>query len=163
MPPRYFTSSDRRFGVRINEAELAKIVHQCSHAALNETGGILVGCYSPSLDLAIVSSVSNAPKDSLAGGTWFKRGIAGLQSWLDQLWQSKSYYLGEWHFHPFAPATPSQCDSEEMSRIARTTSYDCPEPILLIIGGDPSAKWHVKVFVCIKGKGLYELREASGI
>jgi hypothetical protein len=44
-----------------------------------------------------------------------------------------------------------------MSRIADTVHYRCPEPVLLIVGGDPPAKWNLKAYVFPKGKCLMEL------
>ena len=161
MADRRFRSIDKRFGVLIPEAELAKAVIQCVKAGLNETGGILVGRYTSAHDFAVVTSASDAPQDSRAGGTWFSRGVAGLQRWLNGLWKSKAFYLGEWHFHPFALASPSGDDLSEMRSIATTESYHCPEPVLMIVGGDPKREWHLKVFVYLAGEGLRELPEVK--
>lgn len=163
MADRHFQSADNRFGVRIPEPGMAKAIKHCGKAGRNETGGILVGHYTRSQDYAVVTFVSDAPSDSKAGGNWFKRGIAGLQQWLNGLWKSKTYYLGEWHFHPFAVASPSDDDLTQMALIASTASYHCPEPILMILGGDPKANWHVRIFVYLAGEGLRELPEVQGI
>lgn len=161
MADRHFRSPDKRFGVLISEAELAKAVRQCGKASRKETGGVLVGRYTAAHDLAVVTSASDAPRDSRSGGTWFSRGVAGLQRWLNGLWKSKTYYLGEWHFHPFALASPSGDDLAGMKSIASAGSYHCPEPILIIVGGDPKKDWHVKVFVYVAGEGLRELPEVK--
>jgi integrative and conjugative element protein (TIGR02256 family) len=161
MADRHFRSPDKRLGVQISESELAKAIKQCVRTDRKETGGILVGRYTTTHDCALVTSVSDAPRDSRAGGTWFSRGVAGLQRWLDGLWKSKSYYLGEWHYHPFAMATPSEDDLAEMKSIANTESYHCPEPILIIVGGDPKKDWHVRVFVYVAQNGLQELQVAK--
>jgi integrative and conjugative element protein (TIGR02256 family) len=161
MADRHFRSPDKRFGVLISEAELAKAVKQCGKAGRKETGGILVGRYTETHDFAVVTSASDAPRDSRAGGTWFSRGVAGLQRWLNGLWKSKAFYLGEWHFHPFALASPSGDDLAEMRSIATTESYHCPEPILMIVGGDPKKDWHVRVFVFLASEGPRELPEVK--
>ena len=161
MADRQFRSSDKRFSVLISQVELTKAVKQCGKAGQNETGGILVGRYTAAHDSAVVTSVSDAPRDSRAGGTWFSRGVAGLQNWLNGLWKSETYYLGEWHFHPFALASPSGDDLAEMRSIANTESYHCPEPILLIVGGDPKENWHVKLFIYVARDGLLELPEVK--
>src|SRR5262249_52669095 len=132
-----FRSGDQRFGVRIAGAELDRMIRQCRRAGRKETGGILVGRYTPTHDCAVVTAASDAPRDSRAGGTWFSRGVAGLQRWLNTLWRASSYYLGEWHFHPFASASPSGDDLAEMKSISAAESHHCPEPLLLIVGGDP--------------------------
>ncbi len=162
MADRHFRSPDKRFGVLIPEAALAKAVKQCGKAGRRETGGILVGRYTGTHDCAVVTYASDAPGDSQAGGTWFRRGVAGLQHWLNGLWKSKVYYLGEWHFHPYAVASPSGDDLVEMKLIASTKSYHCPEPLLLIVGGDPNEDWHVRVFVYVIDEGLRELLQAKG-
>jgi integrative and conjugative element protein (TIGR02256 family) len=161
MADRQFRSPDKRFGVLVSESELAKAVKLCVKAGRKETGGILVGRYTATHDCAVVTSVSDAPRDSRAGGTWFSRGVAGLQRWLNGLWKSKTYYLGEWHFHPFALASPSGDDRDEMKSIANTKSYHCPEPLLMIVGGDPKKDWRVTVFVYVAGEGLRELHEVK--
>ena len=162
MADKQFRSPDKRIGVQITDAEMSRIIKQCGQAGRKETGGILVGRYTPNHDFAVVTAASNAPKDSRAGGTWFSRGVDGLQHWLNGLWKSKSYYLGEWHFHPFALATPSGDDVAEMKLIANTESSHCPEPILMIVGGNPNTDRHVKVFVYVVGEGLSELPEMRG-
>src|SRR5262245_741828 len=99
MPDREYRSGDSRFGVKLPEAELARMVEFCKRAKGKETGGILVGTYSANHDCALIQTVSKAPRDSQAGATWFRRGVRGLQRWLSQLWKSKTFYLGEWHYH----------------------------------------------------------------
>ena len=159
MNERRFQSADKRFGVRIAHVQTAKMVKNCRLAGQHETGGIVVGRYAPNHDFAIVTVASDAPGDSQAGRTWFSRGVQGLQNWLNDLWKSDSYYLGEWHFHPFASAMPSKVDVIGMKSIASSKSCHCPEPILLILGGDPNREWHLKVFVYLRGEGLRELPE----
>lgn len=133
-----FWSDDHRFGLQFSLAQLDIALKYCQKAIPNETGGILVGYYSTSLDCAIITCFSGPPPDSSQGRTWFKRGVAGLQLWLDGLWEKRTaYYLGEWHFHPFAPPTPSSDDNDQLWEFAAAPKFHCPEPILLIIGGDP--------------------------
>lgn len=162
MADRTFQSPDGRFAVAIPEEELRKAVLYCSRAGRCETGGILVGRYSSDHACAVVTSASQAPHDSQAGRTWFSRGVDGLQKWLNGLWKASSYYLGEWHFHPFESASPSGDDLAEMGSIATSEAYHCPEPILMIIGGNPDDSWHVRVFVYAAAVGLLELIEPVG-
>ncbi len=87
--------------MRLADEVLRQMLHFCRQSALNETGSILVGSYTDTLDCAEVIAASTAPSDSQKGRTWFHRGTKGLQRWLGMLWQHKrTYYLGEWHFHP---------------------------------------------------------------
>ncbi len=135
------------------------MVRKCKTAKHHETGGVLAGNYSDDHKCARVISISDAPPDSKAGRSWFRRGIQGLQSWIDKQWRSKSYYLGEWHFHPSAPPDPSERDITEMKGISTTDSYKCPEPLLLILGGNPDGAWQIRAFVFPQGQDLVELIE----
>ncbi len=146
-PSDYWTQ-DGRFGVRIERRAVESIVADCARSGRRETGGILVGRYSDDRRLALVLSASSPPPDNRAGGFWLLRGVRGLQSWLEGLWKKDgTHYLGEWHFHPFAAPIPSRQDVSQMRRIASTESYQCAEPILLILGGDPRGSWKLHVEV----------------
>lgn len=92
-----------------------------------------MGSYNDSLNCAVVSDASERPPDSKSGRTWLMRGTAGLQDWLNRLWNKseRRYYLGEWHFHPGGDSEPSRMDIKQMGKIARSSFYKCPEPILL--------------------------------
>jgi integrative and conjugative element protein (TIGR02256 family) len=159
MNDRLFYSSDRRFGLRIPDREVARILKFCRTAVPRETGGVFVGAYTPAHDCAVVFEASAAPVDSSAGPTWFRRGVDGLHRWLRRLWSSRKYYLGEWHFHPHAAPNPSSTDIEQLRAIADSSSYSCPEPLLLILGGDPDASYALRAFVYPQGKELIELSE----
>lgn len=148
QPPQEYWSSDGRFGVRVEHVALNTILSHCRSSGRRETGGVLVGKYSEDRRLAIVRQASAPPPDSRAGGFWLVRGIKGLHSWLERLWQDDAgHYVGEWHFHPFAEPTPSHQDIAQMKRIAKTESYHCEQPILFILGGDPAGHRKVRVEV----------------
>lgn len=148
-----FWSEDRQFGVRLAEEILQHMLQVCRRSCPDETGGVLVGYYVNRLDCAVVTAATTAPSDSRKGRIWFHRGTYGLQPWLHSLWHRKhNYYLGEWHFHPYAPPLPSPIDAEQMRSIANAPLYHCPEPLLMIIGGDPAAVWSIGVYVFPRGK-----------
>jgi hypothetical protein len=44
-----------------------------------------------------------------------------------------------------------------MRSIAEAADYQCPEPILVIIGGCPPKRWAMKAYVFPKGSGGIEL------
>lgn len=124
----------------------------CRDAGEVETGGILIGRYTERHDCAVVDHVTGPTEDSRATRTRFRRGTAGLQKLLDRLWRrERRYYLGEWHFHPGAASEPSSVDRRQLRSIARDPGYSCPEPILLIIGGNPSGDWTATAFVFPRG------------
>lgn len=143
-------SPDARFGASVSHSALATMLCACRSSPDGETGGILVGRYSPDLRTANVTAASTRPATSKSGRTWFVRSVTGLTEWLDQLWSARAgHYVGEWHFHPNASATPSTQDAEQMWQIARTPSYDCAVPLLVIIGGNAHAAFtvHMEVFL----------------
>jgi integrative and conjugative element protein (TIGR02256 family) len=156
-----FRSSDNRYGLHLPPPIVNDLLSRCREAKMLETGGILVGRYNPNHDWAIVSMVSDAPADSRRGPTWFERGVTGLQRWLNGLWRQREYYLGEWHFHPGGPPSPSSTDLSQMQEIADAESYHCPEPILLIIGGDPRGSWTARSLVCLSSGATIELVETQ--
>ena len=156
-----FWSKDTRFGLRVGAAQISRVLQMCGDSRSHETGGILIGHYTVSYDCAIVTGISGPPSDSLHGQTWFIRGISGLQQRLRWMWNRQRYYIGEWHFHPDHPANPSGTDIGQMEDIAKSSTYRCPEPILLIIGGNPPEQWEVKTYVFPRDKAPVELIELS--
>ena len=149
--------SEGRFGFDLTGKQMSRMLQLCQQATSNETGGILVGFYTESLNKAVVQDVFGPPPDSKRGKTWFFRGILGLQQKLNALWRRKVYYLGEWHFHPFGSPVPSEADIRQMRSVATSNDYRCPEPILVIIGGDPRATWSLGAFVFPQGSGPVKL------
>lgn len=144
-----FRTQDRRFGLILPKEQLSEILGFCRKAGHRETGGLLIGQYSDNRDLARVSAVTGPPHDSTAGRTWFQRGVAGLQDLLLHRWSRQNeYYLGEWHSHPWAKPIPSGTDGMQMKGIAHSHAYRCPEPVLLVVGGDPWGGWtlHARVY-----------------
>lgn len=152
-------SVDRRFGILLETNQLQKIISCCDTALPNETGGILVGKYNYFLNTAEVTETVVAPKDSRFGRTWFHRGIDGLKSQLQQFWKNNQYYLGEWHFHPHSSPAPSSTDIMQIKKIAGDKAYNCPEPVLLIIGGNPADKCSAYATVFSSNEGLIRLHK----
>lgn len=150
-----FQSEDGTFGVSIKPETLTEVLNRCRDFAPAETGGILVGYYNDALNCAVVTDASERPPDSRSGRTWLVRGTAGLQGWLDRLWSrsKRRYYLGEWHVHPGATPEPSPTDTKQMAKIARSPSYRCPEPVLLLVGGAAEEHSDVRVYVFFEKDG----------
>lgn len=122
--------------------------------------GVLFCEYTVSLQKAIITELSDAPIDSKAGYNWFYRGIKGLKRLLADKWTKRGeYYLGEWHLHPNSSPNPSIIDIRQMKMNARNKEFNCPEPILLIIGGNSLAV-EISVTLLFAGK-LYSLKEVS--
>lgn len=146
---RHWRSHDGQFDLCVSARAIDRMLQQCRRAHPRETGSILVGHYPPSLACAVVTATLPAPRDSRAGPRWFERGVRGLQARLDALWhaQRRAYYLGEWHYHPSAVPRPSATDNAQMRRIADDPDYRCPEPLLLLIGGDATRGWRLAALV----------------
>jgi integrative and conjugative element protein (TIGR02256 family) len=136
------------------------MLEHCRSAAPLETGGILVGHYTPDLAEAQITLATSSSSDSYLSRFRFIRGIRGLKALLDKLWHSDSgHYLGEWHFHPYALPTPSSIDRERMGRISNDPHYSCSRPVLIIVGGDPDGRWSLSVSVYAGERhGLIELK-----
>ena len=63
---------------------------------------------------------------------------------LDRAWKQGQYYLGEWHYHPYALSFPSSADKKQMMDLSQNKQLNCPEPILVIIGGH-KGNWNISV------------------
>lgn len=156
-----FRSADRRFGLLLSEAQLGTLERRCAASHPLETGGILVGRYSPTLDLALVTRLPPAPSDSERRPTAFLRGVRGLAALLARIWNrdpvEREYYLGEWHYHPDHASSPSRQDLLQMLKIATSPEHQCSEPLLLIVGGGPPSEWSLSVQVYLAGVGRIAL------
>lgn len=140
---------DKQYGIRIPSHVIQNILNYCKKNPNQETGGILVGYYNRNHDCAIVTDCSGPPKDSKSSSSAFWRGIIGLQKWIIDLWRQKRrrYYLGEWHFHTKPITSPSTDDKEQMIKNAKNIKLQCPESVMVIIGGDPEKKWHCDTYL----------------
>jgi len=145
-------TSDGRYGVVIGVKLFKQISRFCTKAEDNETGGIIVGHYSSDLANALVTEATPPPPDSEQGYAYFVRGASGLPELLQKRWAAKerTYYLGEWHFHPANVIEPSREDFDQMRQIADAKEYSCREPILLIVGRrfNKDTDRLIKMFVC---------------
>lgn len=152
---RFYESPDGVYGVRILEKEFERITQFCESSRPNETGGILIGRYSEDLKWAEITESTGPPTGSEHGHFLFIRSTTNLIKYLNRLWKTSQYYLGEWHYHPDATSTPSSIDMATMQKLSKYHQLHCPEPVLIIIGGTPSS-WEEYVGVCI-GNGMITL------
>lgn len=132
----------------------------CRSAGASETGGILLGRYSDDFSLAIVIEVTPPPSDSRRGRSWFLRGVDGLRDLLINRWRARerSFYIGEWHFHPVDRVEPSDDDFVQMAAIGDDISYQCREPLLVILSmGSMGAQRAFRAFVCPRKSSPLEL------
>lgn len=154
-----FSNAAAPYTVTLCSLSLQQIVAECINAGLNETGGILIGHYSEDGSTAIVFEATARPADSLANRTTFQRGSKGLRSLLQNRWKAGKYYVGEWHFHPRGLPEPSSDDFESMKNIAANLNYQCPEPVMIILGGNPAGTYSLSASVFPFGDSPVRLRE----
>lgn len=152
-------SVDNRFGIHLPDETFVKIQTMCVNARNHETGGILIGHYDVGHRLAYVTDATGPPRDSKMGRYWFARGVHGISRLLKRRWESnpRSYYLGEWHYHPSESSAPSNDDRKQMNGISNASSYMCPEPILLIVPNPPEPD-NVHCEVTISSGDVFVLR-----
>jgi integrative and conjugative element protein (TIGR02256 family) len=146
-----FVTADRHLGVVLTHETRRRLIAHCIRAGRLETGGILIGRYSDHHDQAVITEVTGPAVDSVHRRWFFVRGLAGMQRRIDRAWRRHDYYLGEWHFHPFASPEPSDRDRNQARDFSVDPAYSCPEPILLVVGGDPRRKPQVAVGVMVAG------------
>jgi len=155
VAPLKFKTLDGVFSLSVDYSIVEKILNLCKIAPNVETGGILVGQYNTDHDAALVTDISGPPEDSRKTHSTFFRGVKGLQIWLNHIWRSnREYYLGEWHYHPFASAEASSVDIHQLKENSENGPLVCPEPVLLIIGGDPNSQWVARAYIYPKGQSL---------
>ncbi|MFX0200559.1 MAG: Mov34/MPN/PAD-1 family protein [Candidatus Hodarchaeota archaeon] len=134
--------------------ELAKKNYPC------EVGTSLIGFYSDDGFNAFITDMAPLSSDSKGSGSSFYRGIKGLQTFFTKLWrehEGKRHYVGEWHSHPDALPSPSTTDDINQLAIAADLKTNCPESILIIIGGDPFDSPKLGVFVYSRKQGRIDL------
>lgn len=136
-----FRSQDDRFEVNLRQEAFTKMSECAESDPEREVGGVLLGHYSPDLRTAFVEAVTDAPAGSVGSRVSFHRTAGQLPSLLRGLWarEPRQYYLGEWHYHPSTSTAPSGPDTKQMQGIAANAKYQCPEPVLVILGKQRAA------------------------
>lgn len=152
-------SVDKRFIVEINRSILAVIAIHCKKAKEVETGGVLVGRYIENFHVAVVTEAPPPPNDSKSSPTKFKRGVSGLQQLFLQRWRAtqRTYYIGEWHYHPSNFVEPSLVDFDQMIEFSYSEDYDCVAPIMLLAGTGKGINRPYRVFVFPRSNQFVEL------
>ena len=144
--------------VVIPENILRKIYKICSGSNKFETGGIIYGRYTENLDSALILKITSPPIDSKRTKTSFKRGVAGIKQEIKRLWKKDIYYLGEWHYHPNFSSEPSNQDIKQMIKISKNKNFNCPEPILIIVGENQN-NFCITVQIFIKNEKITLFQE----
>ena len=164
---RYFIKQEKwmankgEFLLEILPKAMKFIDEECQNAMNKETGGILIGYYTNNQSTAIVTEASSPPLDSLSGFTWFHRGEEGLKKILFQRWHNmnkRTYYIGEWHYHPVIQISPSNEDFKQMIKISGSRRYQCKDPIMMIFGKNNNGNRKIRAFVFPNSKQPYEFK-----
>jgi len=153
-----FKSSNDEFIVKIDNFIINNIEKKCSKAENNETGGILIGKYLDKHN-AVIIEVTGPTKDSKKSRYSFKSGVIGLIELLDRKWNLGQYYIGEWHSHPNSSPQPSLVDDKQMYELSIDEKLNCPEPILLIIGGNQYTGWKISVHVYTNNNKVHLVKQ----
>jgi hypothetical protein len=154
----------QRYALRLTAESWRQIDRECSRSGAAETGGILVGHYTNDQSTAFVTEALPPPKDSARGASWFHRGMAGLRGLLATRWacELRTYYIGEWHYHPACIVEPSGDDLAQMCAINADPRYRCREPVMIIAGkGVEGGTRPVRAFVFPHGAPFMEFGESD--
>lgn len=114
-----------------------------------ETGGIICGYYTEDKTGAVITEFCKPTKDSVFSMMGFIRGVLGLKDDLKKKWSKGTYYLGDWHLHPYSSPCASGQDISQLIQNSKDKSLNCPEPIMIIIGGKNNDEF--KVYTCFNG------------
>lgn len=149
-----------RYTVLISHSCFKKMLEMTKIHYPKEVGSSLVGCYSDNgFDSCVLDMAPLCP-DSKSSTTFFYRGIKGLRKFYIKLWQSymgEIYYVGEWHNHPNGIPIPSNTDDISQTAVAADNRVNCPENILVIVGGNLPCDQNLGVFVYSRRLGRIDL------
>jgi integrative and conjugative element protein (TIGR02256 family) len=143
-----FVDAGRTVAVDIEPTALDEIIAFCRASGGLETGGLLIGQYGAFGDRVAVSKITGPPSDSRRTPMSFIRGVAGLARRLATEWRQGLYLVGEWHLHPDASPQPSATDIGQTLTFAKASDYQCPHPVLVVVGGG-SGRWRLTIGVVL--------------
>jgi integrative and conjugative element protein (TIGR02256 family) len=157
---RWETSSGE-YAFLVKHEAWRRIESECKKAHGREIGGVLIGFYTEDKSTAVVTEASGPPPDSSRGRSWFWRGVAGLKDLLARrwAWKRRTYYLGEWHYHPALHVEPSGDDLVQMRYISQDSNYRCSKPIMIIVGKDYGEGRPIRAFVFPQGESHLEFHK----
>lgn len=149
----FFQDNSQIYGINLSGEAYEQMLHYCHESDPYETGGILIGNYSLDQTTANIFRITPAPKNSKYTKSQFYRSSSGLKKILDAAWKQGQYYLGEWHYHPNALSFPSIIDKNQMMNLSHNKQLNCPEPILIIIGGYKN-NWNINVRLYVNNQEI---------
>lgn len=153
-------SEDNRYRVELSHEVIERMRTIAIEHAPNEVGTSLVGSYSDDGRTATINELAPLTPDSRGTRTTFVRGVVGLADYFSKLLngsRGRRHYVGEWHSHPNGSVSPSPTDDCNQLAIANEVKTDCPEAVLVIVGGEVTAFSEVAVFVYSRNLGKIRL------
>lgn len=114
------------------------IREEAANHPLAETGGVLLGYYSPVGSVVVAEATGPGPgarrtADSFhPDAAWQRAEIAARYAASGRI----NTYLGDWHTHPDGVLSPSPTDIRTLRRIARTAAARAPHPLMAILAPD---------------------------
>ena len=160
----HWTTACGGYSVRVTAESFRQMEQECARSGHVETGGVLVGHYTADESTAIITEALQPPRDSARGRSWFHRGVAGLRGLLAKRWENRrrTYYVGEWHYHPASIVEPSGDDLAQMYGINADPRYRCREPIMVIIGqAREGGERPMRAFIFPQGRAHLEFEPKS--
>jgi proteasome lid subunit RPN8/RPN11 len=145
--------------VQVPSMCLEAMYERCRKEHPCETGGIVAGT-DRNDGPALVINTRDPPRDSIQEPTRFLRGIEEVEEWLRDARESIGIdYFGEWHYHPDAAPEISREDRTAMNEIANDDGYDCPHPLLFIVGQDDEDQFTVNAYLFHRSKDYEQLAQ----
>jgi len=104
-----------------------------------EYGGLLIGRYVDNNKTVLIEETV-LPKQFKSSSFSFERNLNGLKRTLTSFFKKSPslIYVGEWHTHPNGTPYPSMTDSSALRTIVEHDEVFITNPVLLIIGINPT-------------------------
>lgn len=160
MPTRWISACGH-YHVSIHAKCVREILALSVRHYPKEIGASVYGSYSDDGFKATVLGNAPIPSDSDSQRYSFHRGVNGVAQFFSKLFRQSlggKHYVGEWHSHPGGPAEPSGIDDRSLLAIAANRETNCPECILILIGGNITQSPELGVFVYSRVRGRIDLR-----
>jgi integrative and conjugative element protein (TIGR02256 family) len=125
--------------------------------APDESGGMLIGYWSPNGDAVITATVEGGP-NAVRKRSRFEPDGKWQQQRLDEIYVRSGRmqtYLGDWHSHPDGIIRPSGRDQSTAKAVAKARDARTPHPLTLICIEDD--RWHFGVFAYSRRHGFERL------
>ncbi len=137
----------KNISIKFNEKAVLKYIAKHLKYSDCETGGMICGYYTEDLSQAVITEFCEPPRDSILKKSSFIRGILGAKKYFIEKWEKGQYYLGDWHLHPYSQPTASDQDLQQLRINAKDKQLQCPEPIMVIIGGSNNDEINVYIYL----------------